>query len=75
MLWIVLKDYFTPKYYMFLFLFSVVSFMSLSTSIVQENAATTVLNVSWIAKLHPTFHQHEGEKVTTAFSFLGELIL
>ncbi len=28
--------------------------------------------VLWTIKLHLTFHQHEGEEITTEFSFLGE---
>lgn len=27
----------------------------------------------WTAKLHRTFHRHDGETVTTEYSFLGEL--
>ena len=32
-----------------------------------------VPNVLWTTKLHPTFHQHQGEHIMTDFLFLGEL--
>ena len=33
------------------------------------------VKLQWTTKLQPTFHQHEGERIMTEFSCLGELCL